>query len=161
MADKGADGGGETSDASGVTPPPRRSGYRTLIGYTTKVWAENHGEVELILGPRHLNTIGLVHGGVYATLLDAAMGHAVSFCAVPGNARYSSTLSLNTIFLKSARAGVLTAIGRVHAIEGRVATCVGEVRDETGILLATAQGSFMYFPGSEHSQGVPRRNPID
>ena len=143
-----------------IQPPPRRSGYRTLIGYTTKVWAANYGEVELILGPQHLNSIGIVHGGVYATLLDAALGHAVSYCAVPGNARYSSTLSLTTIFLKSVKSGVLTAIGRVEGIEGRVATCTGEVRDDTGALLATGQGSFLYFPGSERPEGVPRRHPL-
>ena len=30
--------------------------------------------LELDIGPQHMNSIGLVHGGVYATLLDVAMG---------------------------------------------------------------------------------------
>ncbi len=137
----------------------RRSGFRTLLGYTTRVWAENYGEVELVIGPQHMNSIGIVHGGVYATLLDAAFGHAVSYCAVPGNARYSTTVSLTTTFLKGAKEGVLRACAKVDGVDGRLATCSGEIRDETGALLAVAQGSFLYFPGSENPEGQPRRKP--
>lgn len=138
----------------------RRSGFRTLLGYRTRVWSENYGEVELVLGPQHMNSIGIVHGGVYATLLDAAIGHAVSYCSVPGNARFSTTVSLTTTFLKGVKSGTLVASGRVESVEGRLATCTANVRDETGALLATAQGSFLYFPGSERPEGLPRKPPL-
>jgi uncharacterized protein (TIGR00369 family) len=134
----------------------KRSGYRQLIGYRTKVWREGYSEIELVICPQHLNSIGIVHGGVYAALLDVALGHAVSYCTVPGNFRFSTTMSLNTHFLKGVRNGVLTALGRVQAVEGRVATALGEVRDDRGKLCAIAQGSFFYFPGSERAEGVPR-----
>lgn len=135
----------------------KRSGFRQLIGYRTKAWREGYGEVELQIGPQHLNSIGIVHGGIYATLLDAAVGHAVSFCTVPGNWRFSTTVSLSTSFLKGAKAGVLTAIGRIEGIEGRLVTGSAEVRDEAGALLAAGQGSFLYFPGSERPEGVAKR----
>jgi uncharacterized protein (TIGR00369 family) len=135
----------------------KRSGYRTHLGYRTKAWREGYGEVELPLGPQHLNSIGVVHGGVYASLLDVALGHAVSYCTVPGNARYSTTVSLTTTFLQSASAGTLTAVGRVNGIEGRLVTASGEVRDAGGVLLAAGQGSFLYFSGSERPEGVPKR----
>jgi uncharacterized protein (TIGR00369 family) len=147
------------TDRSGNAGQRRRSGYRTLIGYTTRVWAENYGEVELVTGPQHMNTLDIVHGGIYATLLDAAFGHAVSFCSVPGNARSSTTVSLTTTYLKGAKGGTLIASAKVDAVEGRIATCSGEVRDEAGNLLALGQGSFMYFPGSEKPEGVPRKPP--
>jgi uncharacterized protein (TIGR00369 family) len=135
----------------------KRSGYRQLIGYRTKVWREGYGEVELVVGPQHLNSIGIVHGGIHATLLDVALGHAVSYCTVPGNWRFSTTVSLTTTFLRGATGGVLTAIGRVDGATGRLVTGSGEVRDETGALCAVAQGSFLYFPSSEHPAGVPKR----
>lgn len=134
----------------------KRSGYRRLIGFRTKVWREGYGEVELQLGPQHMNAIGIVHGGIYTALLDVALGHAVSFCTVPGNARYSTTVSLTTTFLKGIRGGVVTATGRVEGVNGRLVTASGEARDESGELLAVAQGSFLYFPGSERPEGVPR-----
>ena len=135
----------------------RRSGYRQLIGYRTSAWREGYGEIELVLGPQHLNSLGIVHGGVYASLLDVALGSAVSFCPVPGNARYSTTMSLTTAFLKGATLGTLTATGRLEGINGRIATASGEVRDASGTLLATGQGSFLHFPGSEQPEGVPKR----
>ena len=135
----------------------KRSGYRQLIGYRTKAWREGYGEVELIVGPQHLNSVGIVHGGVYASMLDVAMGHAVSYCTVPGNFRFSTTVSLAMNFIKAARGSVLTAVGRVDGVEGRVATGSAEVRDETGQLCAVAQASFLYFPGSERPEGVPKR----
>lgn len=147
------------TDKSAGAGERRRSGFRTLLGYTTRVWSENYGEVEVVLGPQHMNSIGIVHGGLYATLLDAAIGHAVSYCSVPGNARYSTTVSLTTTFLKSVKSGTLVARGRVEGIEGRLATCTADVRDDTGALLAIAQGSFLYFPGCERPEGVPRRPP--
>ena len=134
----------------------KRSGYRQLIGYRTKAWREGYGEIELLLGSQHLNSVGIVHGGVYAALLDVAMGHAVSYCTVPGNFRFSTTMSLNTHFLKGARGRVLTAVGHVEAVEGRVATAVGEVRDEHGNLCAAGQANFLYLPGSERPEGVPK-----
>ena len=139
-------------------PPqrPRRSGFRTLVGYTTRAWREGYGEVELLLAERHMNVMGRAHGGVYATILDAALGQATAWCAVPGNARFCVTLSLTVSYLDGAEAGTtLIAIGRVTAIEGRIATCSAEVRDETGRLCATGQASFMYRPGSERPEGVP------
>ena len=135
----------------------KRSGFRMLIGYRTKVWREGYGEVELPLGPQHLNSLGVVHGGIFAALLDVALGHAVSFSPVPGNTRYSTTVSLTTSFLQSVSSGTLTASGRLEGLSGRLVTASGEVRDEAGALLAVAQGSFLYFPGSEQPAGVPKR----
>jgi uncharacterized protein (TIGR00369 family) len=135
----------------------KRSGFRMLVGYRTKVWREGYGEVELTLGPQHLNSLGVVHGGIFAALLDVALGHAVSFSPAPGNTRYSTTVSLTTSFLESATGGTLTASGRLEGLSGRLVTASGEVRDEAGTLLAVAQGSFLYFPGSEQPAGVPKR----
>ena len=104
-----------------------------------------------------MNSIGVVHGGVHASLLDVALGHAVSFCPVPERTRYSTTVSLTTSFLRGATAGILTAVGRIEGLTGRLVTASGEVRDHDGTVLATAQGSFLYFPGSELLDGVPKR----
>ena len=94
----------------------KRSGYRQLIGYRTKAWREGYGEVELIVGPQHLNSVGIVHGGVYASMLDVAMGHAVSYCTVPGNFRFSTTVSLAMNFIKAARGSVLTNFALIDGL---------------------------------------------
>lgn len=155
MSSKSTPVGTAGADAS---PQVVRSGFRTLVGYRTLVWRDGYAEIELSLGPQHLNTHGNVHGGVYATLLDAAFGHAASWTSVAGNVRNCVTLSLTTSFLSPVRSGTLIATARLDTIHDRVATLTGEVRDGEGQLVAAGQASFRYARGSEHTEGVPRRN---
>ncbi len=130
-------------------------GFRRTVGYQSKVWAERYAEVELAIDGRHDNSHGMVHGGIYAALLDAAFGHAVAFCGTPGRTRLAVTITLQITYLAPAKSGMLTAKGRVLGVEGRVATCAGEVWLDDGTLCATGQASFMYKPGSEAPDGVP------
>ena len=110
----------------------KRSGFRMLIGYRTKVWREGYGEVELALGPAAPELARRRARRHLRALLDVALGHAVSFCPVPGNTRYSTTVSLTTNFLKGAKGGRADGIGRIDGVEGRIATGSGEVRDADG-----------------------------
>jgi uncharacterized protein (TIGR00369 family) len=147
---------GKSDCAENPTPRGKPSGFRTLVGYRAIVWRENYAEIELALGPQHMNSLGITHGGVYITMLDSAFGHAVTWCAVSGHVRLCVTLSITTSFLAPATKGVIKAIGRLDGIAERIATTSGEVVDETGQLLAVGQGSFRYFRGSERVEGVPR-----
>ena len=133
------------------------SGFRQLVGYHAEVWRQNHAEIELDIGAEHGNSLGIVHGGVLMSLLDAAMGHACTWTPVKGNVRACVTLSMNTSFLEAPRAGKLRAIGRLVAVDNRIATCESEIRGENGTLIAIAQGNFRYFPGSEHPDGLPKQ----
>ena len=145
-----------SNESAPATVQARRSGYRTLLGYRTRVWQDGYAELELPIAAQHMNSIGIVHGGVYASLLDVVMGSTVSYCGVPGRTRFSTTISLTTTFLKSAKAGLLVATGRLEGVDGRIATASGQVLDGEGTLLATGQGSFLYFPGSERPEGVAK-----
>jgi uncharacterized protein (TIGR00369 family) len=132
------------------------SGFRLLLGYRVVEWRENFAAIEMDLEPKHMNGLGIVHGGVYATLLDAAQGHAVTFCPDPARTRICVTISLTTSFLSPAREGRVRAEGRCIGIHDRVATAQADMFDAAGTLLASAQASFRYMPGSEHLAGVPR-----
>lgn len=132
------------------------SGFRTLVGYHTLDWSRDYGAIELRLTPEHGNSLGIPHGGVYMTIIDAAMGHAATWCEVPGNVRICVTVSLSTSFIATARGKVIRAVGRLVGIEERMATIEAEVRDEDGTLLATGLGCFRYMPGSESYAGVPK-----
>lgn len=134
----------------------KRSGFRTLVGYHAVVWKQDYAEIELEIGEQHSNSLGIVHGGVLMTIIDAAMGHAVTWTPVKGNVRACVTLSMTTSFLEAPRAGRLKAIARLVSNENRIAVCEGEIRDAGGKLLVVAQASFRYFAGSEKLEGVPK-----
>ena len=135
----------------------RSSGFRTLVGHRCAMWREGYAAFVLDLDARHRNNAGFTHGGVYMTLLDAALSHAATWCPLAENERVAVTLSLTTSFLAAARGDRIHAIGRQVTLEGRIATCTGEVLDATGEVAATAQASFWFLPGSEHLTGVPRK----
>lgn len=146
----------EDWNGPGQPPPGHPSGFRELVGYRVLEWRDGFAEIALDLGSQHKNRMGIIHGGVYMTILDAAMGHASTWCSVEGNTRKCVTISLTTKFLSSGQEGVLRARAFLMGNANRIATCRGEIRDNSGTLLVSAQASFRYFPGSERVEGVPR-----
>ncbi len=143
------------NDKSSPIDLGKPSGFKTLVGYRTPVWREGYAEFEVEIGPEHANSSGFLHGGVYMTILDAAMGHASTWCRVDGNVRRCVTLTLNTTFMAVARTRVVRAVGHLISVEGRIATCRAEVVDAGGEICINAQGSYLYMRGSEYIDGVP------
>ena len=92
-------------------------------------------------GPAHLNPMGGVHGGWYATLLDSALGCAVH-TQLPAGVGYTSIeIKINYLRGVNAASGLLTAHGWVTKPGRRVAFVDGDLRDASGRLVATATGS--------------------
>lgn len=134
-----------------------QSGFQKLTGYRLTRWSDGYAEMEIDTGPQHTNRNGLVHGGVIMTMLDVVAGHAVTYCAVPGRHRKTTTLALNTTFLAAAKAG--SRLSGKAWLRGGGRKTVGvsaELYDDTGTLIAIAQGSYRYLAGSEAPDGIPR-----
>jgi uncharacterized protein (TIGR00369 family) len=141
--------------ASPVTTTTQPGGFRKHVGYRTTVWRENYAEIVLDLEASHGNTHGALHGGVYMTVIDAAMGQAATWCPVEGHIRRCVTVSLSTSILAAARGPRIRAVARLESAAERVAVCRAEVIDHDGTVCATAQGTFRYIAGGENLAGVP------
>ncbi len=89
----------------------------------------------MVIGPQHLNGLGLVHGGAIFTLADLVFAAACNSHGYPAVA-----INVNISYLKAAKAGVLTADGEEVSAEGRLGSCVVRVTDDTGALIAMFQG---------------------
>jgi uncharacterized protein (TIGR00369 family) len=137
------------------TPTDAPSGFRQLVGYRVLEWHDGDATITLTIGPRHLNRAGVLHGGVIATMIDAAGGYAGCFCPQPGHVRRSVTVSLTTQFLAQAKTGVLTARARVRGGGKRLFIATIEVHDGSGTLVALGEGVYRYRAGSESLEGVP------
>ncbi|EQD72310.1 thioesterase superfamily protein, partial [mine drainage metagenome] len=103
---------------SGPVPDLRRAahlgGFHQEVGFRIDVGASRRGRVTVTgtVEPRHLNINGVVHGGVYATILDTAMGGAVVTLLRDGET--TATTSIYVEYLSAAREGaILTARGAV------------------------------------------------
>jgi len=87
------------------------------------------------------NPIGMVHGGLMATLLDSACGCAVQ-STLPAGSVYSS-LEIKVSFLRAvhAHSGLLTVHGWVPRPGRRAAFAEADVRTPDGKLVATASST--------------------
>lgn len=102
---------------------------------------------EMTVAERHLRTRGLLHGGVTASLMDTAMGYAAGTTAPEGH--YVVTVQLNLNYVRPGWEGErLLAAGEVQHAGRKTAVVRGEIRTETGELVALATGTFMYVPES-------------
>lgn len=89
----------------------------------------------------HFNGNGTLHGGVYASLIDNAMGLSVSSLV---GVRVATT-QMNVHFLGAVREGRITCRGEVVHRTRRTATAEGRVYDEEGNLVALGTGGFRIF----------------
>ena len=93
----------------------------------------------------HYNSIGSVHGGVYATLCDSACGCAVH-SMLPAGAYYTS-LDLATRFIRpvTTGSGRLLCEGTVTHLGSRTALAEARLTDASGKLYAHATSNCLIF----------------
>ena len=89
----------------------------------------------------HLNGTGTMHGGVYASLIDNAMG--LSVLALVGVR--TATIQMNVHFLGAVSAGRITCESEVLHRTRRTATAEAKVYDSEGNLVALGTGAFRVF----------------
>jgi len=94
---------------------------------------------------KHLNPMGTVHGGWYATLLDSAVGCAVQTALGPGQAYTTAELSVNLVRGARLDGGPLRAIGTVLHCGRQLATAEGKIVDAQGRLYAHATTTCLVF----------------
>jgi uncharacterized protein (TIGR00369 family) len=134
----------------------RMPGFHRSIGFTIDPEGSGPGvcTVRGKVQARHLNINGVVHGGVYATALDTAMGGAVVSVLAPGES--TATTSLYVEFLRSARAGVeLVARGEILRRGRHLAFVEGKLDDGNGKQFAQAHGTwYIWSPTPEEPRPV-------
>lgn len=131
-------------------PTHPADGYHGLIGLWTEPAADDPTleAVLLTVGPQHLRSLGMLHGGVIAGLMDTLLGKAASTRAPAGH--YTVTVQLNVNFIRPAGPGtVLRGSPRIAHDGRRSAVVLGELRDQDGALIATGSATCMHLPRPE------------
>ncbi|WP_137821538.1 PaaI family thioesterase [Pseudomonas sp. D(2018)] len=112
------------------------------LGVELVHWAVGEAEFHMPIEARHLNRQSMLHGGLIATLLDAACGYAGLHSAEGEEEVHGVTVMLNIAYLKAARSGRVIARGRVSRSGRSLYFAEASLVDEEGEVLATAQGTF-------------------
>ena len=119
----------------------RKCPYFTLISMELKELDQGRCRLEVVIQEKHLQPFGMVHGGVYSSLVDAAAFWAV-YSQIDEDLGMT-TVELKLNYLAPASKGYLVAKGKSIKV-GKV-LCLGEasIEDETEKLLAYGTSTMM------------------
>ncbi|MEM9068726.1 MAG: PaaI family thioesterase [Myxococcota bacterium] len=113
-----------------------RKGFDDAMGFQyTKATLEEVC-VEFAVSDVHLQQYGLVHGGVYAGLIEVMCSVGAAMNAMARGQSGAVGLDNNTSFLRAVRSGTLKAVARPLTRGQRTQVWEAEVRDSHGRLCA-------------------------
>jgi uncharacterized protein (TIGR00369 family) len=101
-------------------------------------------EVAFTATNQFLNPVGVIQGGFLTAMLDDTLGPAL--VATLGPDQFALTVDLHVQFLRPARPGRLTGRGRVVRRGQDVAFLAGELRDDSGQIVAAAAATALIRP---------------
>lgn len=96
-------------------------------------------------GAAHLNPMGTVHGGWFATLLDSALGCAVHTRMAPGRGYTTAELGVNLVKALTPKVLRVRAEGRVIHCGRQLATAEARLVGPDGTLYAHATTTCLVF----------------
>jgi len=96
-------------------------------------------------GPAHLNPLGSIHGGWYATLLDSALGCAVHTALPAGRTYTTAELGINLVKAINGKAPRVRAEGKVIHCGRQLATAEARLYGPDGTLYAHGTTTCLVF----------------
>lgn len=115
--------------------------YLEFLGFRLTEWKEGFARLEMPVRPEHRNTVGFLHGGVIASLLDIA--GAVSGSFGTSEKFVSVTVNLNCNYLSPHRAETVIAEGELIRANKSLFFAQAKLLDpEHKRLCATATGTY-------------------
>jgi uncharacterized protein (TIGR00369 family) len=122
------------------------SPYFQLLSMTVADLGEGTSRLEIALSEKHLQPFGMVHGGVFSSLIDASAFWAVFPLLAEGQGLTTVEIKLN--YLSPARKGRMIAVGQCLKLGKTLALGQSEIRDPEGRLLAHGTATLMVLANS-------------
>ncbi|MGE0801810.1 MAG: PaaI family thioesterase [Lautropia sp.] len=127
---------------------PVRIPYIESLGVVLDEMADGRAKATMLPKPEHMNSWGVVHGGIVMTLLDFTMamaGRSAYPDSDPSDGR-NLTIEMKTSFLRPGK-GRLTISAQCVQAGRSLAFCEGEVIGEDGQPAARATGTYKFLRG--------------
>ena len=127
---------------AGELPRPPIS---ALMNFGLVELSEGYAVFDVEPAEYHYNPIGVVHGGLAATLLDSAMGCAVHSTLPAGVGYTTLEVKVNFVRAMTAETGRVRCEAKLIHLGGRTATAEGRIVDEGGKLYAHGTTTCLIF----------------
>jgi uncharacterized protein (TIGR00369 family) len=120
--------------------------YFELLSMKLQDVGIDYSVLEIDLAKKHLQPFGMVHGGVFASIIDAAAFWSIYF-GIEDQSAGLTTVDLKLNYLAPAASGKLIARGRRIKIGSTLGYAEAEVTDETGKILTHDTSTVIILPG--------------
>ena len=117
----------------------------STVGFFMVQVSDGHAVVQGAPDQSHLNPMGTVHGGWFATLLDTAMGCATHTKMPLGRAYTTTEMSVKLVKAITPQVGRVRAIGQVLHCGRQLATSEAKLVGPDGTLYAHATSTCLIF----------------
>lgn len=123
------------------------SPFAAHVGLSLASWRRDYARVEVPLAAHIANRHGIPHGGVHGAMLDTAMGYAGCYTGDLDQRQFCVTLNLNVNYIGRPVGQLLIAEGWRTGGGRKTFFGEGALRDESGLMIASATGVFRYISG--------------
>jgi uncharacterized protein (TIGR00369 family) len=120
--------------------------YFELLSMKMQDIGIGYSVLEIDLTKKHLQPFGMVHGGVFASIIDAAAFWSVYF-GIEDQSAGLTTVDLKLNYLAPAASGKLIARGRQIKVGSTLGYAEAEVTDETGKVLTHGSSTVIILSG--------------
>jgi uncharacterized protein (TIGR00369 family) len=111
-------------------------GYPQRLNARPVEFEDGFFRIDCDLDPGHANFMGLVHGGVSASLVDVAGGSAVMTILEPGQSLLTTDLSMRFLNAAPVDCARLETVGRIVFRDARKAVVEATVSTADGLVIA-------------------------
>jgi uncharacterized protein (TIGR00369 family) len=128
-------------------------GWKTAMGVHFLEATAEKVVAELVIGPMHLQPLGIVHGGVHAGLIEAVASVGANITLMP-HGKYAVGLENHTSFLRAVRGGKLRAVGTPLHSGNSSRVWQVDVHDDTNGVVATGRVRLHVMDGGSKLGGA-------
>jgi uncharacterized protein (TIGR00369 family) len=117
--------------------------FARLLGLQLETAVPGQAVMSLQIRDELRQNLGVVHGGVTASLIDSAA--ALAIVPLLQDGERATTVDLTINYLRPLRSGKVTATARVLRAGKRIIAVSADVEDEAGNLAATGLTTYLRF----------------
>jgi 1,4-dihydroxy-2-naphthoyl-CoA hydrolase len=134
----------------GIAP----SGWTATMGLRFVGISEAEVVAELVVSPAHYQPMGVVHGGVYCSMVETV-------CSIGGHVHASKRgmmvvgVDNQTSFFKATRSGTLRATARPLSVGRRTQLWEANIHDEAGTLISSGRVRLICLEADSNLAGKP------
>jgi uncharacterized protein (TIGR00369 family) len=130
------------------------SPYPSLLSMRLVDIGVGFAEIEITIAKKHKQLLGVVHGGVLASLIDTVAFWAVYFGIQKADQWYTS-VDLKANYLAPAVSGKLVAKGRQIKVGKKICYASAEILDSKDNILAHGSSTMMILPNKDKLDDFP------